>query len=176
LATNPTSRLHTERKMNDSEIEDLLRVAIGPRFLGVFTADNIPLPLIKNLPLTTYPYCFIANTDPDSEPGSHWVAFYVDSSHTYEFFDSYAISASTYFAKYNSFLAYTPPRVSNSYSLQKLNSVVCGHYCIYYLYLRLVAHQSLASICRTLYPFSQLTHSDKTVKSFVDQLRRQYFK
>ena len=52
-------------------------------FGGVFAADE--LPKVMN----TFPCGFVANTDPSTEPGTHWVAFYFASRDKGEFFDSY---------------------------------------------------------------------------------------
>ena len=52
-------------------------------FGGVFAADE--LPKLMN----TFPCGFVANTDPSTEPGMHWVAFYFPSREKGEFFDSY---------------------------------------------------------------------------------------
>ena len=38
-------------------------------FGGVFAADELPKTF------DTFPYGFVANTDPSTEPGTHWVAF-----------------------------------------------------------------------------------------------------
>ena len=51
-------------------------------FVGVFAADELPT-------LNTFPSGFVANTDPSTEPGTHWVAFYFPSREKGEFFDSY---------------------------------------------------------------------------------------
>ncbi len=40
------------------------------RFCGVFAADQLP----KSL--STFPCGFVANTDPSTEPGTHWVVFH----------------------------------------------------------------------------------------------------
>ena len=42
-------------------------------FGGVFAADELPKTF------DTFPYGFVANTDPSTEPGTHWVAFYFPS-------------------------------------------------------------------------------------------------
>ena len=42
-------------------------------FGGVFAADELPKTF------DTFPYGFVANTDPITEPGTHWVAFYFPS-------------------------------------------------------------------------------------------------
>ena len=52
-------------------------------FGGVFAADEVPQII------DTFPYGFVANTDPSTEPGTHWVAFYFPSRDKGEFFDSY---------------------------------------------------------------------------------------
>ena len=51
-------------------------------FVGVFAADELPK-------LNTFPCGFVANTDPSTEPGTRWVAFYFPSREKGEFFDSY---------------------------------------------------------------------------------------
>ena len=51
-------------------------------FVGVFAADELPK-------LNTFPCGFVANTDPSTEPGTLWVAFYFPSREKGEFFDSY---------------------------------------------------------------------------------------
>ena len=53
-------------------------------FGGVFAADE--LPRVMN----TFPCGFVANTDPSTEPGMSWVAFYFPSRDKGEFFDSAA--------------------------------------------------------------------------------------
>lgn len=55
----------------------------------VFPGDKLPT-------INTYPAGLIANTDPQDQPGMHWVAMYFDSPHESEFFDSYGFSPETY--------------------------------------------------------------------------------
>ena len=52
-------------------------------FGGVFAADELPKTF------DTFPCGLVANTDPSTEPGTHWVAFYFPSRDKGEFFDSY---------------------------------------------------------------------------------------
>lgn len=54
---------------------------ISQTFIGVFLADEIPLTLPSNC-------CFIANTDPKTKAGQHWVTFFVTNEKKM-FFDSY---------------------------------------------------------------------------------------
>ena len=59
-------------------------------FGGVFAADELPKTF------DTFPYGFVANTDPSTEPGTHWVAFYFPSRDKGEFFDSYGYPPEQY--------------------------------------------------------------------------------
>ena len=57
--------------MNTQQIERALEhnLKTVKRFCGVFAADQLP----KSL--STFPCGFVANTDPSTEPGTHWVVF-----------------------------------------------------------------------------------------------------
>ena len=94
-------------------------------FRGVFAADEMPT-------LDTFPCGFVANTDPSTEPGTHWVSFYFPSRDKGEFFDSYGYPPEYYGEP---FKAYNVETI-NSHKLQSSWSEVCGHYCIFYLYHR----------------------------------------
>ena len=91
-------------------------------FGGVFAADE--LPKVMN----TFPCGFVANTDPSTEPGTHWVAFYFPSREKGEFFDSYGYPPEHY-----GFKSYKI-ETWNKHKLQSSWSNVCGQYCIFYLY------------------------------------------
>ena len=94
-------------------------------FRGVFAADEMP-------DLDTFPCGFIANTDPSTEPGTHWVSFYFPSCDKGEFFDSYGYPPEYYGEPFRSYNVET----INSHKLLSSWSEVCGHYCIFYLYHR----------------------------------------
>ena len=94
-------------------------------FRGVFAADEMPT-------LDTFPCGFVANTDPSTEPGTHWVSFYFPSRDKGEFFDSYGYPPEYYGEPFQSYNVET----INSHKLQSSWSEVCGHYCIFYLYHR----------------------------------------
>ena len=78
--------------MNTAEITRALEQdpITSKSFLGVFPSDKLPQPLDK------HPCGFVANTDPSSKPGMHWVAFYFPSEGEGEFFDSYGRSPEYY--------------------------------------------------------------------------------
>ena len=71
--------------MNTSQITHALEQdpVTSKKFCGVFPSDKLPQTIDR------YPCGFIANTDPSSEPGTHWIAFYFPSEQKGEFFDSY---------------------------------------------------------------------------------------
>ena len=194
--------------MTTNEIDCLLRRILAPNstlyshptseFIGVFPAEKIPLPYLnENHP--SFPHsslifssnvnhlqhdnsiCFVLNTDPSTQKGTHWTACYVTySPHVaepqVEFFDSYGLPPSVY----NFNLPSTT--ISNSICLQADTSSVCGAYCILFLALRnsprtrVFPHHnmltcSLESVCKYLQKLSpSCTTRDKQVYTFVNNL------
>lgn len=70
--------------MNSQEINAVLRSdkVVKQFFAGVFSANNLPK-------INVYPTVLVANLDPDTKPGSHWVAVYFDKNGVADYFDSY---------------------------------------------------------------------------------------
>ncbi|GFT59535.1 uncharacterized protein TNCV_3406341 [Trichonephila clavipes] len=67
----------------------------SPYFQGVYSRDTLP-PLQENM-------CAIVNSDDSSQPGTHWLALFVNDKRELEFYDSfgqppvfYNISTTTY--------------------------------------------------------------------------------
>lgn len=143
-------------------------VKIAPLFWDVFGADEIPCGA------PSYPKCAIANTDPIRRPGQHWVAVYWDAPEQGEFFDSYAMTPSTY---YQGGWQCFDPMEKNPYPIQQWSSDVCGDYCLYYLYHRCrgkslreivkpfsptdLQYNDMAVVERVLDEFPNLTHDHK---------------
>ena len=73
-----------------------------------------------------------ANTDPSTEPGTHWVAFYFPSEEKGESFDSYGQPPEQYRDLFRDFLEPYEWQF-NTRKLQSAWSDVCGQYCIFYL-------------------------------------------
>ena len=88
----------------------------------VFSRDELPHSF------TRYPSAYVANTDPSSLPGQHWVAFFHLSPTHLEFFDSYGCPPDDYHFP-------IPPTITqidiNSHQIQSDNSSDCGQYCIF---------------------------------------------
>ena len=91
-------------------------------FCGVFAADQLPETV------DTFPCGFVANTDPSTEPGTHWVSFYFPSRDKGEFFDSYGYPPEHYGFKLYEIETWNDRKLQSSWSQ------VCGQYCIFYLY------------------------------------------
>lgn len=118
--------------MNGLQIEQTLNRCKEAKLLfkGVYASDR--LPTFKNKP-----FSFIANTDGHTEPGTHWVAFYVDNGGVVEFFDTYGRSPySTMFP--DTFGKYVSRRhcLYNSRILEGIFGNTCGQLSIYYTCLR----------------------------------------
>jgi hypothetical protein len=75
---------------------------------------------------------FVANTDPSSERGTHWVTFYFPSEEKGEFFDSYGHAPEYYRKSFGDFLKSRAWDFKRR-KLQSAWSDVCGQYCIFYL-------------------------------------------
>ena len=118
--------------MNTQQIEKALRRNALTRkgFLGVFSSDKLPHTVHR------YPATFVANVDSSEEPGSHWVAFYIPHRYRIEFFDSFGHAATDFPGPLSDYVNMFSKRDFNPVPLQSHTTVVCGHYCIYYLYSR----------------------------------------
>ena len=127
-------------------------------YLGVFALDQIPLTPLH------FPCAYVANTDPSTLPGTHWVAFYLDSPTQLTFFDSYGCTPQFY----NFALSPDLNSIhSNSYPIQQLHTSVCGQYCIYFLY-----HRSRCTPLSTIISaLRRISNPDNFVQLFVAKLR-----
>ena len=97
-------------------------------FRGVFPADKLPTRFKK-------PALLIANTDPSTQKGSHWVAFYVPKSGKPEYFDS--LGRSPHKKEFLQFLRKQSKTFThNKKRLQGSFSTTCGNYCGVYLYFK----------------------------------------
>lgn len=97
-------------------------------FRGVFPSDKLPKRFKK-------PALLIANTDPSTQKGSHWIAFYVPKSGKPEYFDSLGRAPEK-----KEFLEFLRKQAKtfthNKKRLQGAFSTTCGNYCGVYLYFK----------------------------------------
>lgn len=99
-------------------------------FMNVYPCDQLPTEI------QSYPTCFISNVDSSTEPGSHWLAFYLPSEDEIEFFDSYGNPPSFFRKEIMDFVSRYSKMDFNPMTLQSTSTAVCGQYCIFYLYCR----------------------------------------
>lgn len=115
----------------------------------------------------TKPAAIVANTDPHTKPGSHWVAMYLNNLGHCIYFDSYG----------------EPPAIShhlkriqknsrtyswNKKHLQSLGSRVCGQYCVMFLHY-MTRGYSLEKFCKMF--SSDLKRNDQIVEKFYNRIR-----
>src|SRR5215470_4846264 len=107
---------------------------VAKTFMGVFPSDKLPKNIWK------FPCSLVANTDPSSKRGEHWVCFYFDRTGAVEYFDSYGIppvnhNLFNFITENGCNLTWHPNTrmICNDKRVQGYNSNVCGHYCIAYI-------------------------------------------
>ena len=150
--------------MHGEMLDRLLTDALwdtSTHYLGVFPRDQLPTSFIR------CPSAYVANTDPSSQPGTQWVAFYHESPSSLEFFDSYSIHPSvSRFPLSPNFKILD----INSTPIQSLHSSDCGQYCIFYLYQRSrgIPYYDIVSELR------RNKNPDLFVRMFSSKLRLRY--
>lgn len=99
-------------------------------FSGVYSCDNLPKVVTK------LPSLIICNTDKSNQPGEHWIAIYISTQRTAEFFDSFGFSP--YYNKYfMNFLESNSNKILyNSKMIQSIFSNKCGYFAALFLYFR----------------------------------------
>ena len=98
------------------------------KFCGVFPSDKLPQTI------DNYPCGFVANTDPRTKPGLHWVSVYLSSPGKGSWFDSYGKRPEFYGTTFTDFLEkHCDEWDVNDRKLQSDWSDVCGQYCIFFL-------------------------------------------
>ena len=160
------------RALNGAEISCLasrMLADTGVHWLGVFTRDQLP-PLDRS---QHRPFALVVNTDPADKPGAHWLAFFAIASEPLEMFDSYGLPPDMHS------LAHVAPRIySLSYSYQSLDSSVCGHYCLFFLFNRAhgLSYSTVERMLRShmLGPSTISMSSDAYVSRFIDSLQALY--
>jgi len=107
--------------MDSTVIDTILRKNCSI-YRGIYSIDNLP-----NITLTSRPLVIVANTDPSSQPGQHWICMYFNEGRC-EFFDSFGRRPMPTFERYMNRLCRA--WVYNDRQLQSIISRFCGHYCI----------------------------------------------
>lgn len=113
--------------MNTLEISKCLK-AIHPTLTSnVFAANRLPVHM-------STPVYLISNLDPDTKPGSHWIAIYIGTNGIGEYFDTFGRKPNSY---HLSFLKRNTSRwIYSNKIIQNVFSSFCGEYCLVYIYLK----------------------------------------
>lgn len=142
--------MNTAQLLRSVECDNVLQA----HCIGVFPSDRLPL-------IDRDPACVIANTDPHTMPGKHWVGFYIDGWQC-EFFDSYGNPPTN-----KNFL-----RFMNQYNVQYNTEQVqapltsaCGQHVLHYLFHRCRGDSTILE-CYT----KDLFNNDQSVCDFVNDL------
>ena len=107
------------------EIDCLVsRLLVRVRWLVVIERDEL-LDFSREI----RPWCLILNTNPNNQPGKHWLALYKPIADGIELFASFGLSP-----RIDSLEFLDPLHLS--FFLQSLSSSVCAHNFIVYIYLR----------------------------------------
>ena len=120
--------MNTKELLRSVQSDDIVRQTFG----GVLPRDKLPKKILKDFPVS-----FIVNTDSSRGPGQHWVAFYLESPHYGDFFDSYGYPPEQLAEEFEVFLTrnvgnweHNPKKVQGDFS------TVCGQFCLFYLHHR----------------------------------------
>ena len=149
--------------MNNYEITNVLQSdwRVKNCFRGVYPSNRLPKRLQKGIP-----HAFIINIDPDTKPGSHWVAVYFNHFGQATYFDSFGfppyvpaikrfISKNCYSFKYNKWI------------LQSFISQTCGLYCIFFI-KSMCRGQLLKYFLERFNPLSQL-YNDHVIRGMISR-------
>ena len=116
--------------LSNFDINKLVEYLNIPDFKGVFARDELSdqTPNEKE--------CAIVNFNKSGEHGSHWVCFYKDGDKRI-YFDSFGCVAPIEIQKYlktpDEFATDKAVILRNTDIVQKYNTTICGHLCLYVL-------------------------------------------
>ena len=153
--------------MNTNQIYDYLTDfkygKLNEKFIGVFPRDCLPEKVKQ------YPAALIANTDPKTERGEHWIAIYIDQDGRGRYFDSYGLPP--LHADFTNFLQRNCSSWKyNRDHIQGATSISCGKFYILYLCLKSMNwhHNKIIS----LFNKNDLEQNDELVKEYVSLLKK----
>jgi|GEM_PF-2026801 len=144
--------------MNSTQIRCILTNNIPGFEVGVFASDQLRY-------IQSNKFAIVVNSDDSSKPGTHWLAIFRDGKQI-EFFDSFSFPPSFYSINILRFLKkYNRKFKTSNYQVQSNFSVMCGHFCVYFLINRSLG----ISFKEIIHSFSKskLIENDDKVYKFV---------
>lgn len=127
-----------------------------PHYSGCSPCDILPRP-------TQFPTAIVANLDPASMPGSHWVAIYIASPEKAYYFCPFGDPPRGNLLRYMSQFSDVTRNVCK---FQPLDSLNCGYFAMYVLYQLCLGF----SFPHVLSLLSQSHNADLMVELFIKKL------
>ena len=126
IQLNSHSRLHFIIKpLSNFDLMDWIKRLGIKYFRGIYSRDGLPKKIRKE--------CGIINLDDITGPGTHWVC-YRNIENVVEYFDPFGLimpnEALEYFNTSGKRIVYSMDEIQNR------NTVLCGYWCLYYLFER----------------------------------------
>ena len=119
-----------EKVLTNLDILRYIEILKIPNFRGVFMRDELPKKIKSE-------ECGIMNFNTHEQMGSHWVCYVKTSHGTCIYFDSYGqitpLELQKYLKTKQEFVNNTPVIERNTDIVQKPNTSVCGHLCLFVL-------------------------------------------
>ena len=143
--------------LSTKKIKEILNCSRS--FAGCFACDEL-----ESLSLRSFPIYLIVNTDKRGMSGKHWVAIRVSKSHV-ELFDSLGLLHNnrlpTEILAFIQRFSISRTFVFNK-PIQPRNSVLCGFYCIFYIFIR---QYCTFNLIQSFFD-TNLSQNDLKIKSF----------
>ena len=146
------------KPLSNFELIDWVKKLKIKHFRGIYSRDNLPQKMKKD-------EVGIINLDSQIGPGTHWVAYRNGDKYA-EYFDSFGLIMPKEIMQ---FMSTSGKRLMYSGDeIQERDSVLCGYWCLYYLFER----QKGTSILKTIHN----AHFDMNNQSVNHNFIIQYFK
>jgi len=151
--------------MNTLTVREYLKQLVNVKNVDVCAADGLPAKLTASTAI-------VANTEPHTESGEHWIAIYVrdNADDVIEYFDSYGRPPSDHYVlqllrRNSQHYKY----VWNKYRLQGFETTVCGLYCLTYLKCRADLSMSMGDYVQ-MFSYTNTEANDACVKRLFHNL------
>ena len=144
--------LDVDRALNNIDLLEYVRLLKIPNFRDVFHIDELPK-RVNDIE------CGIVNLSPHEQLGTHWVS-YVKNHTTRIYFDSFGRKTPLEIQKYmktaKEFRNDAPVIQSNTDIVQRVNTKICGHLCLFVLTSLMREHYSFPQVMDQLnYAFAE---------------------
>ena len=129
----------------------------GPRFIGVYTRDNLPDKIKDG--------GYVISLDEYSDIGTHWIALYVNNK-TATYFDSFGIE---YIPKEVKKIIGNSNIITNIYRMQNYDSIMYGYFYIGFIDYMFMS-KSLTDYTHLFSPSNFKKNDDIILNYFLDKL------